>query len=55
MGKRKLKRQPAEQCPVCLYKNTLLQLTDQGMVHKCLDCDHTWPHKGPRPGPREPA
>lgn len=57
MGKRKFKRQRAEPCPVCLYRNTqLFKCVDGGaLVHKCLDCGHEWPHKGPVPGPREPV
>lgn len=56
MGKRRFKKVRAAPCPVCLYRNTqLLQVPDEGLTHKCLDCGHRWPHTGPRPQPREPV
>lgn len=56
MGKRRFKWVRLVLCPVCLFRNTqLLQTTEGGLAHKCLDCGHEWPHKGPRPGPREPV
>lgn len=52
---RRSKRVRATPCPVCLYRNTqLLQVPDVGLVYRCLDCHHEWPHKGPLPQPRTP-
>lgn len=50
MGKRRYKHQRADECPLCLYRNTQRFMDGTG---KCLGCGHTWTLKGPKPPPRE--